>query len=108
MIHAENPSSTKVNVSFYDMMKQGEPISVGGKGGGKGKKGGTKQQQVLPAKHAELHKVETLEGRQCTGIFWSPAGSNIILASLGDTASGTLEFYNVDEKTIVMKEHYRA
>lgn len=99
MVHAENPGSSKVNVSFYDMMKQGEPISV------KGKKG---VQKKLPAKHAELHKVETLEGRQCTGIFWSPAGGNIILASLGDTASGTLEFYNVDDKTIVMKEHYRA
>jgi translation initiation factor 3 subunit B len=100
MIHAENPSSTKVNVSFYDMMKQGDPISV------KGKKGATLKK--LPEKHPELHKVTMLEGRQCTGIFWSPAGSNIILASLGDTASGTLEFYNVDEKTIVMKEHYRA
>jgi len=99
MVHAENPGSSKVDVSFYDMMKQGEPISV------KGKKG---VQKKLPAKHAELHKIETLEGRQCTGIFWSPAGGNIILASLGDTASGTLEFYNVDDKTIVMKEHYRA
>ena len=100
MIHAENPSSTKVDVTFYDMMKQGDPISV------KGKKGKTIQK--LPDKHPELHKVETLEGRQCTGIFWSPAGSNIILASLGDAASGTLEFYNVDDKTMVMKEHYRA
>ncbi|CAB9518604.1 factor 3 subunit B [Seminavis robusta] len=100
MIHAENPSSTKVDVSFYDMMKQGDPISVKGKKGNKEKR--------LPAKHPELHKVTVLEGRQCTGIFWSPAGSNIILASLGDTASGTLEFYNVDEGTIVMKEHYRA
>lgn len=100
MIHAENPSSTKVDVSFYDMMKQGEPISVKSKKGTMTKK--------LPEKHAELHKIETLEGRQCTGIFWSPAGSNIILASLGDAASGTLEFYNVDDKSIVMKEHYRA
>lgn len=100
MIHAENPGSTKVDVTFYDMMKQGDPISI------KSKKGKTIQQ--YPAKHSELHKVETLAGRQCTGIFWSPAGSNIILASLGDAASGTLEFYNVDDKTMVMKEHYRA
>lgn len=100
MVHAENPSSTKVDVTFYDMMKQGDPITV------KGKKG--KSVQKLPEKHAELNKIETLAGRQCTGIFWSPAGSNIILASLGDAASGTLEFYNVDDKSMVMKEHYRA
>jgi translation initiation factor 3 subunit B len=56
----------------------------------------------------ELHKVETLEGRQCNSIFWSPAGSTIIMASLGDSASGTLEFYDVDSKNLVIKEHYRA
>merc|ERR1719162_2184448 len=30
------------------------------------------------------------------------------MAGLGDSASGTLEFYNVDTKTLVVKEHYRA
>jgi translation initiation factor 3 subunit B len=104
IIHAENPSSTKVNVSFYDMMKAADPpaATVGVK---KNKKAAA---PAGPTHIPELNKVEMLEGRQCTGIFWSPAGSNIILASLGDAASGTLEFYNVDDKTIVMKEHYRA
>jgi translation initiation factor 3 subunit B len=30
------------------------------------------------------------------------------MASLGDSASGTLEFYNVDQNSLVVKEHYRA
>merc|ERR1711957_879482 len=63
---------------------------------------------VVPTAVAELNKIETLEGRQCTGLFWSPAGSNIIMASLGDSASGTLEFYDLDNKSMVVKEHYRA
>jgi translation initiation factor 3 subunit B len=101
MIHAENPSSTKVNVSFYDMMKTHESITVGKTG----KKGG---QQVTHTKIAELNKVETLEGRGCNCIFWSPAGQTILMASLGDSASGTLEFYDVNNRSLVMKEHYRA
>lgn len=99
MIHAENPSSTKVNVSFYDMMKKVEP-KKGAKKGGNTPSG--------PQKVAELNKVITLEGRQCNCIFWSPAGSTIILASLGESASGTLEFYDVDTKSLTQKEHYRA
>lgn len=95
MIHAENPSASKVNVTFYDMMKQPEQIKRKGK-------------MVTPDKIPELNKVETLEGRQCNCIFWSPAGTHIVLASLGDTASGTLEFYDLDNKSMVVKEHYRA
>jgi translation initiation factor 3 subunit B len=102
MIHAENPSSTKVNVSFYDMMKKQETIVVGKTGDKKG------QQQKTILKVAELNLLETLEGKQCNFLFWSPAGQTILLASLGDSASGTLEFYDVDTKSIVMKEHYRA
>jgi len=101
MIHAENPSASKVNVSFYDMKKEVEttkkPI-VGGKG-----KTITRIEKI-----SELNKVETLEAKQCNFLFWSPAGTNIILASLGDSASGTLEFYDVDSKALVVKEHYRA
>jgi translation initiation factor 3 subunit B len=52
--------------------------------------------------------VETLTGRQCNFISWSPAGGVIIMASLGDSASGTLEFYDVATKNNVVKEHYRA
>jgi translation initiation factor 3 subunit B len=102
MIHAENPSSAKVSVSFYDMMKKTEQISVAKKGAKKGQK----QKQIVTVK--ELNKIRTLEGKQCNFIFWSPAGQTIVLASLGDSASGTLEFYDVDNQSIVVKEHYRA
>jgi translation initiation factor 3 subunit B len=102
IIHAENPSASKVNVSFYDMMKKTEVISVATKGAKKGQQ--QKQIQVIP----ELNLVETLQGKQCNMLFWSPAGSSIIMASLGDSASGTLEFYDVSTKALVIKEHYRA
>eukprot|EP00534_Pseudo-nitzschia_fraudulenta_P009864 CAMPEP_0201168828 /NCGR_PEP_ID=MMETSP0851-20130426/77244_1 /ASSEMBLY_ACC=CAM_ASM_000631 /TAXON_ID=183588 /ORGANISM="Pseudo-nitzschia fraudulenta, Strain WWA7" /LENGTH=720 /DNA_ID=CAMNT_0047450397 /DNA_START=26 /DNA_END=2188 /DNA_ORIENTATION=+ len=100
MIHAENPSSTKVDVSFYDMMKKNDTVAL--------KKGGKKGQQKQSAIIPELNKIETLEGKQCNCLFWSPAGSTMLMASLGDTASGTLEFYNVDTKALTVKEHYRA
>lgn len=100
MIHAENPGAAKVKVSFYDMRKQGEVVTVKG-----AKKGQPKTQDVTVA---ELNKIETLDGRQCNCLFWSPAGSTIIMASLGESASGTLEFYDVDTKNMVVKEHYRA
>eukprot|EP00571_Detonula_confervacea_P011392 CAMPEP_0172302166 /NCGR_PEP_ID=MMETSP1058-20130122/3911_1 /TAXON_ID=83371 /ORGANISM="Detonula confervacea, Strain CCMP 353" /LENGTH=719 /DNA_ID=CAMNT_0013012549 /DNA_START=61 /DNA_END=2220 /DNA_ORIENTATION=- len=96
IIHAENPTSTKVNVTFYDMFKTLEPD--------KKKKKGSKEKQIV----AEVNKIETLEGKQCNSLFWSPAGGTIILAALGDSASGTLEFYDTDSKTLVIKEHYRA
>jgi len=99
MIHAENPSSTKVNVSFYDMNKVTEVTTLPTTS----KKSKTEVKEV-----AELNKVATLEGKQCNSIFWSPAGGVILLASLGDQASGTLEFYDVDNKSLSVKEHYRA
>jgi len=99
MIHAENPSSTKVDVSFYDMMKKTETAP---------KKGGKKGQQKQSTTISELNKLETLEGKQCNCLFWSPVGSTILMAGLGDSASGTLEFYNVDSKALTVKEHYRA
>lgn len=110
MIHAENPSSTKVDVSFYDMKKKVEPSATAaqkkGKKGGGGSAGGAQgpKETVI----AELNKIETLSGKQCNCIFWSPMGTNIILAGLGDSASGTLEFYDVDTKALTIKEHYRA
>eukprot|EP00339_Tiarina_fusa_P013154 CAMPEP_0117026044 /NCGR_PEP_ID=MMETSP0472-20121206/19178_1 /TAXON_ID=693140 ORGANISM="Tiarina fusus, Strain LIS" /NCGR_SAMPLE_ID=MMETSP0472 /ASSEMBLY_ACC=CAM_ASM_000603 /LENGTH=716 /DNA_ID=CAMNT_0004732927 /DNA_START=91 /DNA_END=2241 /DNA_ORIENTATION=- len=102
MVHAENPSSTKVSVSFYNMMKKTEIITVAKKGAKKGQQ--SKQITTVP----ELNLIETLEGKQCNFVFWSPAGQTILLASLGDSASGTLEFYDVDTKSLVVKEHYRA
>ena len=105
MIHAENPSSTKVDVSFYDMMKKvpESTISVNKKSG-KQNKGAHKQMTSIP----ELNKIRTLEGKGCNVLFWSPAGTTILMASLGDSASGTLEFYNVDQDALAIKEHYRA
>jgi translation initiation factor 3 subunit B len=98
MIHAENPNAAKVKVSFYDMMKTEETVTgiVGAK------------QAKTKSRVPELHLIETLEGRQCNFISWSPAGHVIIMASLGDSASGTLEFYDVSSKSLVIKEHYRA
>jgi translation initiation factor 3 subunit B len=95
MIHAENPNSTKVNVSFYDMQKT---VVTPAKG--------RKKQETNVVN--EVNLMETLAGKQCNCIFWSPAGQNIILASLGDSASGALEFYDVKTKALVIKEHYRA
>jgi translation initiation factor 3 subunit B len=95
MIHAENPSSTKVNVSFYGMKKTVVTPAQGKK----------KQETTIVN---EAHLIETLSGKQCNCIFWSPAGHNIILASLGDAASGTMEFYDLNTKALVMKEHYRS
>ena len=102
MIHADNPNASKVKVSFYDMMKKptSTDIAASKKSGGAKKPAG--------ARIPELNHVETLEGKQCNFLFWSPAGTNIIMASLGDSASGALEFYDVDNKTLVIKEHYRA
>lgn len=101
MIHAENPNASKVKVSFYDMMKKPTTSDIANV-----KKAGSKKPSN--ARIPELNHIETLEGKQCNFLFWSPAGSNIILASLGDSASGALEFYDVDNKTLVIKEHYRA
>lgn len=95
MIHAENPSSTKVSVSFYDMKKTVVTAAKGNK----------KVQKTIVN---EVNLIETLEGKQCNCLFWSPAGQNIIMASLGDSASGALEFYDVTNKSLVIKEHYRA
>jgi translation initiation factor 3 subunit B len=99
MIHAENPSASKVNVSFYDMIRKGEVVTV---------KGPKKAAKAEATTFLELTKLDTLEGRICNFLFWSPEGKNIILASLGESASGTLEFYDVDNKSMVVKEHYRC
>lgn len=56
----------------------------------------------------ELNLIETLPGKQCNCLFWSPAGNTIIMASLGESSSGTLEFYDTDQKSLVIKEHYRC
>lgn len=97
IVHAESPASTKTNVTFYDMKKIVETKTK------KGKKIITTKTSV-----SELNKIETLEGKQCNLLFWSPRGGIVILASLGDQASGTLEFYDTVHKTLTIKEHYRC
>lgn len=93
MIHAENPNSTKVNVSFYDMNKLTTT---------------TKNKKTETNIVKEVNLSHTLTGKQVNTLFWSPAGQNIIMASLGDSASGALEFYDVSNKSLTVKEHYRA
>jgi len=56
----------------------------------------------------ELNKLQTLHNKLCNCLFWSPAGDVILLAGLGESASGSLEFYDLQDKTLVVKEHYRA
>mmetsp|Transcript_12349 Transcript_12349/g.18517 ORF Transcript_12349/g.18517 Transcript_12349/m.18517 type:complete len:281 (-) Transcript_12349:111-953(-) len=97
IVHAESPASTKTKVTFFDMKKSVETKTK------KGKKTITTTSLV-----SELNKIETLEGKQCNLLFWSPRGGIIILASLGDQASGTLEFYDTEHKTLAIKEHYRC
>ena len=99
MIHAENPSAAKVKVTFYDMIKFEDTTPTV-----PGLKAVKKQRIRIP----EVTLLETLEGKQVNFISWSPAGNVIIMASLGDSASGTLEFYDVVSKSMVVKEHYRA
>mmetsp|Transcript_8211 Transcript_8211/g.14925 ORF Transcript_8211/g.14925 Transcript_8211/m.14925 type:complete len:710 (-) Transcript_8211:33-2162(-) len=101
MVHAENAGATRMNVSFYDMDKTVKADEAGTKK--KGKK--LTEGQILP----ELNLVTTLVDRQCSSLFWSPAGGVIVLASLGDSSSGSLEFYDVNQTiTLAMREHYRA
>lgn len=109
MIHSANPEAAKVSVSFYDMMKKQETtITNSGVVGMSSKKGGKKQTQNQISLIPELNKIITLEGKGCNCLFWSPAGSTMLMASLGDSASGTLEFYDVDTESLTVKEHYRA
>merc|ERR1719330_1748971 len=93
MIHADNPNSTKVNVSFYDMNKVTTT---------------TKNKKTETSILKEVNLSHTLAGKQVNTLFWSPAGQTIIMASLGDSSSGALEFYDVTNKSLTVKEHYRA
>lgn len=102
MIHAENPTSTKTSVSYYNMMKKVDDSVKNKKKKKVGKAKG-------PEEVAELNKIVTLEGKQSNCLFWSPAGNVVLMASLGDTASGTLEFYDIDNQILLAtKDHYRA
>lgn len=79
VIHGDGPRPA---VSFYSM-KEGGSVSK-----------------------AKL--VITLTGKTANTLFWSPQGSNVILAGL-KTMNGALEFYNADEKeTMATTEHFMA
>lgn len=56
----------------------------------------------------ELTLMVTLENRQCNNLFWSPMGGYIVLAGIGDSSSGVLEFYDVDNNWSKECEHYRV
>jgi translation initiation factor 3 subunit B len=92
---SENPTVSKVNVSFYDMMKVAFRSRVP-------KGAAAKQEGTI----AELNKIETLVGRQCN-LLSLESGSTILMASLR-YRPGTLEFYDLETKTMAVKEHYRA
>ena len=94
LVHAENASSTRTNVSFYDMNKTTTTV--------------TKSKNTTTTV-AELTLLETLKDRGCNHLSWSPAGGIIVLAGLGESSSGSLEFYDIDaNQQIATKEHYRA
>jgi len=53
----------------------------------------------------QLKKLKTLEKRLANCLFWSPAGSFIILAGLRNL-NGVLEFFNVDDmESMINEEH---
>jgi translation initiation factor 3 subunit B len=102
-VHAENKSATRANVSFYDMNKEME-VEVKAQRGKNPRKAYTKTEVVQ-----ELNLVTTLKDRQCNTLYWSPAGNMIVLASLGESSSGSLEFYDVSAgEVLAVREHYRA
>ncbi|GMI19180.1 hypothetical protein TeGR_g2223, partial [Tetraparma gracilis] len=103
LVHAENKSATRANVSFYDMNKEME-VEVKAQRGKNPRKAYTKTEVVQ-----ELNLVTTLKDRQCNTLYWSPAGNMIVLASLGESSSGSLEFYDVSAgEVLAVREHYRA
>mmetsp|Transcript_22241 Transcript_22241/g.28795 ORF Transcript_22241/g.28795 Transcript_22241/m.28795 type:complete len:698 (+) Transcript_22241:45-2138(+) len=58
-------------------------------------------------KEVTLHA--NLENRNINQLHWSPNGNFIVLASIGDSSQGTLEFYDVDNQTTMNdSEHYRV
>ncbi|GMH62769.1 hypothetical protein TrRE_jg6945, partial [Triparma retinervis] len=102
MVHAENRSATRASVSFYDMNKE---VTHTERRGPKG----SKKQVTVTQTVSELNLVSTLKDRQCNSLYWSPAGNIIVMASLGDTSSGSLEFFDVNTcTTMAVREHYRA
>jgi len=67
IIHADSPNGTRANVSFYSM--------EGGK----------------------LKPLKTLEKKQASHLYWSPAGRYIVLAGLRSYMNHQLEFFDAQE-----------
>jgi len=79
LVHGDGP---RLDVSFYTMDGP--------------KKGGAPQCAL----------VDTIKGRSCNALYWSPRGKNIVLATLGGS-TGLLEFFNVGEMaTMANEEHF--
>ncbi|KAJ1675377.1 Translation initiation factor 3 subunit b, partial [Spiromyces aspiralis] len=86
VLHTDNPtppqknasgmalSTVRTSVSFYALER-------------KGGEGVSKSQYT---------EITTLEGKNTTGLYWSPRGRHIILATLRTTQAWDLEFYDTD------------
>jgi len=57
----------------------------------------------------EVTLLSTIENKSFNQIHWSPTGNFIVLASVGENASGALEFYDVEnDASMSSTEHYRC
>ncbi len=53
-----------------------------------------------------VRHLNTLPGKACTHVYWSPMGRHLVLAGLKNF-NGQLEFYSVDEmETMATAEHF--
>jgi translation initiation factor 3 subunit B len=54
-----------------------------------------------------IDKIVTLEDRACNCLFWSPTGNYLVMAGLGNTLNGALEFYDCDDQRSMKEtEHF--
>jgi len=81
-------AGARPDVSLFNM--------AGGKGGSVG--AGAVSQVTL---------ITSLKGKAVSHIFWSPMGKNVVLAGLGSSGNGQLEFFNAEElQTMNFAEHF--
>lgn len=58
--------------------------------------------------NGKVELIKKLEKKTANKLYWSPEGTNILLAGLGNF-NGVLEFFNCDEmETIANEEHYQC
>lgn len=58
----------------------------------------------------KLEEQWVLPGKKCNRLYWSPKGTYVVLAGLGDGMNGVLEFWNAETQTQLgmEQEHYRC